>query len=321
MRSKPQLPQHPGANCLLYTRSNAQSRKYEKYTEAEDRTKATCFLSTKAATNDESPPPICCPQQQNTWKLGSSIPQRNANNCCRRGINTHGLQQRRALNAVCISQWVSLFVFWKGFARNQINEIHPASNMELPPLKRPRCVGTMPEDLKQLIEAALLELGEVEFKLRSHKKRPGPVGPKTLAPEEVVHEKTEEIRQGTANRIHYICSNAKCEEPIRKDKWDAHVAATTSDAHLQEDPTCVLERSCNFAPDGGWHSKEDRMGRIVNFVEMRHFLSLARQHSEENLSDRITKANRFFVRLTHMVRNHDSRKDSFSRWSCNLCIY
>ena len=35
----------------------------------------------------------------------------------------------------------------------------------------------------------------------------------------------------------------------------------TSDLHLQEDPSDVLERSCNFAPDAGWHNKDDRRDR------------------------------------------------------------
>ena len=52
------------------------------------------------------------------------------------------------------------------------------------------------------------------------------------------------------------------------------------------------------------------MGRIVDFMEMRHYLSLARQHEETELAERITKANRFYVRITNMAR--ESRKVSVS---------
>ena len=47
------------------------------------------------------------------------------------------------------------------------------------------------------------------------------------------------------------------------------------------------------------------MGRIVEFMEMRHYLTLARQYSEDDLRERITKHNRFQVRLTNMVRALD----------------
>ncbi len=86
-------------------------------------------------------------------------------------------------------------------------------------------IGTMPSEQKRRIEDALEQLGEVEYKLRPHRKGAGPVRPKTLSPEESVHEKQGEIRQGAASRVHYLCSNEKCKEPIRKDKWDTHVSA------------------------------------------------------------------------------------------------
>ena len=95
---------------------------------------------------------------------------------------------------------------------------------EQPPAKQAR-IGTMPSEQKRRIEDALEQLGEVEYKLRPHRKGAGPVRPKTLSPEESVHEKQGEIRQGAANRVHYVCSNEKCKEPIRKDKWDTHVSA------------------------------------------------------------------------------------------------
>lgn len=182
--------------------------------------------------------------------------------------------------------------------------------MEQPPSKRAH-VGSMPPEMKQVIEKALQELGQVEYNLRKHRKGPGPVRPKTLPPEALVHQKTEEIRQGSANRIHYMCSNEACPGPIRHDKWHTHVIAATSDHHLQEDPAAVLERSCDFAPDVGWCNKDDRMERVVTFMEMRHFLSLARQYDETELAKKLTEANRFYVRLTNMVRNHDPTSRTF----------
>ena len=46
---------------------------------------------------------------------------------------------------------------------------------------------------------------------------------RVLPPEDLVHEKTEEIRRGQANRIHFLCSNPKCTQPIRADKWEVFV--------------------------------------------------------------------------------------------------
>ena len=50
---------------------------------------------------------------------------------------------------------------------------------------------------------------------------------------------------------------------------------------------------------------------------MRHYLTLARLHSEEDLCERITKQNRFKVRLTNMVRmgghTHPSSPHSVAR--------
>ena len=124
-----------------------------------------------------------------------------------------------------------------------------------------------------------------------------------LLPEDLVHEKTGEIRKGQANRMYYSCSNPRCEDPIRADKWDTHVITKTSDAHLQEDPDDVLERSFNFSPEPQWENKDARMQRIVTFMEQRHYLALARQHEEVDLAKQITDANHFHVRLTNMVRD------------------
>ena len=173
--------------------------------------------------------------------------------------------------------------------------------MAEPAPKRARC--TMPADLRDVIEKSLSAIGQVEFRKRSHKKSE-PVT-RCLSSEELVHEQTETLRKGTGNRVHFVCSNPKCEEPIRNDKWETHVLKQTSDRHLQESPEDVLERSMNFAPDGEWDTKESRSQRIVTFMEQRHYLALARQYGESDLAQGITDANRFLVRLTNMVRSTD----------------
>jgi len=81
------------------------------------------------------------------------------------------------------------------------------------------------------------------------------------------------------------------------------VITKTSDAHLQEDPDDVLERSFNFSPEPQWENKDARMQRIVTFMEQRHYLALARQHEEVDLAKQITDVNHFHVRLTNMVRD------------------
>ena len=73
----------------------------------------------------------------------------------------------------------------------------------------------------------------------------------------------------------------------------------TTDKHLQESAEDVLERSMNFAPDGEWIERENRMRRVLTFMEQRHLLALARQHNEHELAQEITKKNRFFIRLTN----------------------
>ena len=83
--------------------------------------------------------------------------------------------------------------------------------------KRQRIEGAMPEDLRRKIEKSLEEIGEVDFRKRSHHGS-GPMKRRVLPPEDLVHEKVETIRKGTGNRVHYRCSNPKCEEPIRNDK-------------------------------------------------------------------------------------------------------
>ena len=101
-----------------------------------------------------------------------------------------------------------------------------------------------------MIERSLAAIGEVEHQRKSHKKGPGPVRPRCLPPEDLVHEKVETVRRGESQRIHFICSNPKCAREIRNDKWDAHVSRAKNDKHLQQAPDDVLERSMNFAPDG-----------------------------------------------------------------------
>ena len=92
--------------------------------------------------------------------------------------------------------------------------------------KRAR-VGTMPTALRERIERELSELGTVEYNLRRHR-RTGPVRPRVLPAEDLVHTKVEEVRKGHGNRVHYRCSNPKCGE-IRKDRWESHITAATSD--------------------------------------------------------------------------------------------
>ena len=77
----------------------------------------------------------------------------------------------------------------------------------------------------------------------------------------------------------------------------------TSDAHMQEDPDDVLERSFNFSPEPQWENKGARMQRIVTFMTQRHNLALARQYEEVDLAKQITDVNHFHVRLTNMVRD------------------
>ena len=67
--------------------------------------------------------------------------------------------------------------------------------------------------------------------------------PRCLPTEDLVHEKTETVRRGGTQRIHFRCNNPKCEEPICNDKWSTHVLKACSDLHLQEAPEDVLERS------------------------------------------------------------------------------
>lgn len=161
--------------------------------------------------------------------------------------------------------------------------------------------GSMPAELKQRIERALEDLGEVERHKRSHHKA-GPVQAKILPEEALLHEKVETIRKGSANRIHFRCSNKACTEPLRADKWDTHVITARSDRLLQEQAEDVLVRSMNFAPGPEYDDIESRKQRILTFIEMRHYLSLARAHDELDLAQRITSQCAFHIRLTNMVR-------------------
>ena len=144
-------------------------------------------------------------------------------------------------------------------------------------------VGTMPHELRDAIEVSLAAIGQVDYKRRVHKKGPGPLQPRCVAEEDLVHAKVETLRIGQNKRVHYTCSNPKCDAPIRNDKWETHVIDMTTDKHLQEPAEDVLERSRNFAPDGEWVEKESRMRRVLTFMEQRHLLALARQHNEEDL--------------------------------------
>ena len=134
--------------------------------------------------------------------------------------------------------------------------------------------------MKTKIIEAVDAIGEVEAYKKPHRKGPGPVQARVLPAEDLIHEKKEEIRRGQANRIHFICSNPMCTEPIRADKWETHLIDKTSDSHLQENPEDVLERAQNFAPLPPFDTMEARNQRVLQFMEQRHYLSLARKHDE-----------------------------------------
>ena len=111
-----------------------------------------------------------------------------------------------------------------------------ATNDDGPYAKRARTTdideapkGTMPDELRATIEASLAAIGTVEYHRRPHRKGPGPVQPRTVPPEDLVHEKVETIRSGSTQRVHYRCSNPKCPEPIRNDKWETHKIKMTTD--------------------------------------------------------------------------------------------
>ena len=167
--------------------------------------------------------------------------------------------------------------------------------------------GSMPAEMKEMIETKLVGLGEVWRFKRSHKKGAGCVQSRCLPAEDIIHEKAETIRKGSANRPHFVCSNHRCVEPIRTDKWSAHVLEKTSDNFLQEDPETVLRRSCNFAPSAEWDTKASRMERVFNFVEMRHLLALCPKHDEVHLTQRISQANHFNIRLTTVGNRNITR--------------
>ena len=76
----------------------------------------------------------------------------------------------------------------------------------------------LPAALREEIERALLAIGEVDHFQKSHKKGAGPVPARCLPPEDLVHEKSETIRRGQTGRVHFMCSNPKCQDPIRNDR-------------------------------------------------------------------------------------------------------
>ena len=81
-----------------------------------------------------------------------------------------------------------------------------------------RARAALPAALREEIERALTAIGEVEHFKKSHKKGAGPVPSRCLPPEDLVHEKSETIRRGQTGRVHFMCSNAKCQDPIRNDR-------------------------------------------------------------------------------------------------------
>ena len=65
----------------------------------------------------------------------------------------------------------------------------------------------------------------------------------------------------------------------------------------------MLERSQNFAPDGVWETKDSRQRHVLAFIEMRHYLALARQYGDVALAKRITDANHFEAPTTYGSRH------------------
>ena len=65
----------------------------------------------------------------------------------------------------------------------------------------------------------------------------------------------------------------------------------------------MLERSQNFAPDGTWETKDSRQRHVLAFIEMRHYLALARQYGDVALAQRITDANHFEAPTTYGSRH------------------
>ena len=62
-------------------------------------------------------------------------------------------------------------------------------------------MGTMPEDLRLKIEKSLFEIGEVDFRKRSHHGS-GPMRRRVLPPEDLVHEKTLQVQQPEVRGAH-----------------------------------------------------------------------------------------------------------------------
>ena len=125
--------------------------------------------------------------------------------------------------------------------------------------------AAMPEELRAKIEHALEALGEVEFHRRLHRKGPGPVHPRCVPAEDLVHEKVETLHKGDKNRVHYRCSNPKCADPIRYDKWDAHVLKACLTAGGRRQGRIVLGlrmgHSSNFPGAWGYQPPSERRPR------------------------------------------------------------
>ena len=68
--------------------------------------------------------------------------------------------------------------------------------------KRPRTEGSMPPELREKIETALVAVGEVEYQRMSHRRK-CPLVARVLPDADLVHERAEIVRKGSANRLHY----------------------------------------------------------------------------------------------------------------------
>ena len=97
-----------------------------------------------------------------------------------------------------------------------------------------------------------------------------------------------------------------------------HNTFPQQDRELLEPPEEVLERCMNYAPDEDWATKQSRQQRVLSFIEMQHFLALARYYEEEDLAKRITNHNKFFVRLTSMVRGSGTDVPGRHEWPMRI---
>ena len=164
----------------------------------------------------------------------------------------------------------------------------------------------VPEPERGQLVALLESLDAVVFNRRPHRT--------TLVRDHsgdgVVHEKIcEEKRTGKDGRTRMIsrCSHPDCADRVFRGskEFENHVEKTMGDLCHQESPDAVLWRSGNFAPQEPFDTKPKRRRRVLDFIEARHALSVARQHEDEALQEAIKEKMRFHIRLTNIFREAD----------------